>query len=42
MGIVHKNANFHGSENDFLQIKKKIVRREKKSGGKKQNRDQYF
>ena len=22
MGIIHKNANFHGSENDFLQIKK--------------------
>ena len=33
MGIVHKNANFHGSETDFPQIKKNVCR-EKKSGVK--------
>ena len=33
MGIVNKNANFHGNETDFPQIKK-IVLREKKSGVK--------
>ena len=33
MGIVNKNANFHGNETDFPQIKKKFLR-EKKSGVK--------
>ena len=38
MGIVHENANFHGSETDFARIKKKIVCRGKEIGCTKNKR----